>query len=132
MCHRLQSTKQREKQDNKLYLQLGDISWNTFRQELQALVATSDYCIQASTFRRTARERRATIVIVSYNTTWNTENHKFAVSKGLEWSLSIHMNLTNTRVLSYTTTYEEITYRLTLYMHYFLVPKSRISKKLTI
>lgn len=55
----------KNKTKNKFYLQFSDISWNCFGQDLQALVATSNHCIQAGTFRRTAREWGTTIVIIS-------------------------------------------------------------------
>lgn len=50
---------------DKLYLQFCDVSWNTFGQDLQGFVATSDDCVQAGTLRRTAREWGTTIVIIS-------------------------------------------------------------------
>ena len=50
---------------DKLYLQFSDISWNSFGQDLQGFVATSNHCVQAGTLRRTAREWGAAIVIIS-------------------------------------------------------------------
>ena len=50
---------------DKLYLQFSDISWNSFGQDLQGFVATSNHCVQAGTLGRTAREWGTAIVIIS-------------------------------------------------------------------
>lgn len=48
-----------------LYLQLSNISWDSFGQDLQALVATPDHGVQAGALRGTAGQWGAAVVIIA-------------------------------------------------------------------
>lgn len=74
-------------QKGKLYLQFSDVSGNTFGQDLQALVATSDNCIQARAFRGTAREWRTATVVISYMAKRNTGKPRCVALEMLEGML---------------------------------------------
>lgn len=54
-----------QKEERHAYLQFSDISRNSFGQDLQALVATSDHCVQAGALRGAAGEWGAAVVIIS-------------------------------------------------------------------